>query len=516
MGNSIPMLLAALAAGGFNQGNPIDDAANEALKSVIQYGGTGGTGRSGYNFVPEDVEPQAILASWTDAQLNFFRRIPHIKAASPRHEFQRITTHDPQGMHRAMTTDEGGLGQTSAFQGERVIIHLKEIQAVNVATQLAIETKTLNLYGTTNALDANRTAQMLGLKARMGLNGWWMNDSTDTNENNWQGWFQQWVAAHANSVLYPDNPFNLPTEYWRDPRVTGGNAGPLTRDAVLDASHIVNQHGQGRMTDLWTDSMMVKAAQKELQGSLVTEFIEVDAKKALGLVSGAPVKGYTLGGIQTSLLTDYFLDPDLYWIEFTATPSDGAPAAPGAAPSTAVAAGGAKSLWQASDVLGTVKYKVQPINKKGMGTASAASAATNPVVGDKVTVTWNSSPDATGYRILRNTYLQPNKYYEIGRVGNTAGALSFVDYNWLIPGARWAIGFEMGAGLSQDSDTLYPANASQNTIAMADLNGRGLTRRELAAINNSQREMVFAFTAPQLNLPRRMVFLPNLLDAVRS
>jgi hypothetical protein len=526
--NFNPALLAALAAasnGGPNEG---DAAIAEALKSVIQYGGSTGLGRSGLDFIPEDVEAQAHIATWTDQQLTFFRRVPHTKADSLRHEFQRYRSHDPQGMHRAITVAEGGIGQSSAYTGERVVIHLKEWQRLNVVTKAQSMIPTIGVMGSTSALETNRSGILISFKAQMGLLSWWM---TDSDPNCPDGWVEQFKTYHADPVLYPDTPYNMPPHYWRDPRVLNtygqlvpgqsAKPGPLTYDAVTSGIETVNDHGQGRMNNLWTDVSMHAALQREFRQGTGTgsgpEYVEVTSKAAAGITIGNPVKGINLGGIVCAPLVDPFLNPTKYhWNEFTETPSAGAPATPAAAPSGVAAAGGNKSLFQADDASASIKYKVQPVNADGQGTASAASAAINVAAGDKVTLTWDSAADTVVYRILRNTKQNLVQFYEIGRVANTGGELTFIDYNWLIPGARWAIGFEMSAGLSDDSASMYPANAGVNTICMADLQGKGIQREPIPQVASTIAERLITWSAPQLNLPGKMVVYPNLLPAERS
>lgn len=526
--NFNPALLAALAAAGGANPNEGDAAVAEALKSVIQYGGSTGLGRSGLDFIPEDVEAQAHIATWTDQQLTFFRRVPHIKAESLRHEFQRYRSHDPQGMHRSITVAEGGIGQSSAYTGERVVIELKEWQRLNVVTTAQSMIPTIGVMGSTSALETNRSGILINFKAQMGLLSWWM---TDSDPNCPDGWIQQFKTYHQDAVAWPDTPYNLPPFYWRDPRVlnaygllTSGQSakpGPLGHDRVLDGITTVNTYGEGRMNNLWTDAEILAGLQKEFRsgpsGGVGPEYVEVDSKAAMGLITGTPVKGINLGGIVCAPLVDPFLNPTKhYWPEFTTTPSSGAPATPAAAPAGVAAAGGAKSLFQADDASASIKYKVQPVNANGCGLASAASAAVNVAAADKVTLTWDSAADTVTYRILRNTKQNLLQYYEIGRVANTGGELTFIDYNWLIPGARWAIGFEMSAGLSADSASMYPANAGVNTLCMADLQGKGIQRQPVPQVASTIAERLITWSAPQLNLPGKMVVYPNLLLAERS
>lgn len=483
-----------------------EQTVGEALKAVTA-GGSTGTLAQGQ--VQEDLEPIARNQLFGEEDFVQLRRIPSVRAKSLDHKFVRIDSYGD--LHGALYQEEGGVGVQTALRTSRTSVDIKTVSHVNKATGEAIDVETIDVLGAKNVLVSNRKACMFALHFKISMHSWYADNRKTENDRVWAGFLQQHEVFHASAGLYPNNPLNMPETYLVDMR-----GAPLDRETVETIGLTLYEEGWGRLTD----GCMTPKTSKLFQGDLQTlnaGRYDLNAEKMPdgGIIVGQPVRGVRHQGGDCVFYVDNTISARYYHADPSAnsawSPESGAPARP-AAPAAAVDAGPhAQSKWVAADLptaTYSIKYKIQAENRKGYSQSSVATAAVVAVAGCKVTLTWDSSADALGYRVLRNSPEKPTEYFEIGRVTNDGPALEFVDYNHFLPGFDQAFFHEMRhPNLKQ---VRLPKNAEDNAICFADLNGMGIRTKPIYENGDFKAELILTRRAPQLNQPRRLVRVINV------
>lgn len=482
----------------------------EALKAVTA-GGPAGINQQGQ--VPQDLEVEARNQLFGEEDFVGLRRIPSIPAKSLKHEFQRVVSYGD--LHGALYQDEGGAGTQTALGTEPVQVTVKTVSHVNKITGEAAEQETVDILGSRNPKESNRTASMRILHFKISMHAWFGDSRGTTSDRAWEGFIQQHRQVHADAAVHPNNPFNMPPEYLID---MGGK--PLNRETVRHMGRIIYEEGWGRLTD----GLMTPLASDQFQGDVETnlkpERTDIDATRLAdgGVIIGTPVRGVRHQGGDCLFYPDNTISPRYFHADPSVNPKwnpePGAPVRP-AAPQIAVqdnnGGGYPQSRWKNADLPGaayTLTYKIQAENKKGYSQSSPASASVVAVAGGRNVVTFNSSADALGYRILRNSPEEPTKWYEVGRVKNDAAVLTFTDYNWILPGFHRAFFTEMR--YPGQKRVRLPKNAQDNAICFADLNGKGVRAKRLWETGDFEAELIYVRRTPQLNQPRRLIEVINI------
>lgn len=480
----------------------------EAFKAVTA-GGAGGINAQGQ--VPQDLEIEARNQLFDEEDFVVLRRIPSVEAKSLKHEFQRVTSYGD--LHGALFQDEGGVGEQTSLSTEPAEVHIKTASQVNKVTGEAIDQETIEILGSRNPLVSNRTASMHVLHFKISFRAWFEDNSKTANDRAWAGFFQQHREYHADSALYPNDPFQMPPgTYLVDLR-----GKPLTREHVKKAGRVMYEEGWGRLTDGLMTPLTSEGFQGEVEALNAGRY-DMNAEKLPdgGIIVGNPVRGVRTNGGDCIFYPDNTISPRYYHADPSENhrwvPASGTPVRPAAPTLVVTAAGGlgagdaAKSRWAAADLPAgayEVLYKIQAENKKGYSQSSVASAAVVALAGCRVVGSFNSDATALGYRILRNSPEEPTKFYEIDRVKNTGPVLGFTDWNWIIPGFHQGALIEMR--YPNQKLVRLPKRAKDNAIAFADLKGKNVQVKPLYEQGDYKAELLYVRRAPQLNQPKRLI-----------
>lgn len=496
--------------------------SGESLKSVVVSGGVTGINYLGQDIVPQDLEIVARNWLWKQSMLKLLAKTPMVKARSRQHQWPRIRSYG--NIRSALHMPEGGRPTGTSGRADLAQVWLTTQGRLNRVTGMAEAQDTVEVMGSRNPFVSNRRMVLELFQLQRAVNMLFDRTDTTTNPEAWKGIYQQMEEYWADPVLYPDNPLNMPV----------GKVGPLVDvRGHLTRSHVeaANEHFQnnfGNATDLFIDLNTARAFQGQLESGAFTGGVNVERLNMAnpdgdGVVIGAPVRGIgTLSGM-LKLTVDKSLEPQYRTAMYGPggfVASEGAPAQP-AAPAVNVPVGAvAASRWAAGDIPGaaTIEYRIQAYNERGESLPSNSTGAGAVVVGvnGRVVLTWNGAADATGYRVLRNNptiYTASGRglveFWEVGRVKNVGGVLTFTDYNHSVAGYTEAIMVEFAHPAKQGSKLVYPVDATENTIAMADLAG-GMRSVRLPSLGDYSEEMIFYRQHPVLYIPTRIVRFMNI------
>lgn len=491
----------------------MDSQVYEVLKGIAQ-GGSNGMGADGQNLTREDLEPIARNTLWSDQQHQAMRRVPSFGAAQPKHEFALLKS--VGNMWNSRVVAEFQTPRREAFRGRRGETFVGMLAVQNAASLQARLSKQTKVLGESDPFIANKNALVKLLQAQKNVE-LWHGDTRTSHVPSYQmkGIFQQHEVAHANSGTYPNNPLYMPTTYLVDCR-----GRRPTRLQVQQAAGLIRE-AWGCASDFACPARVFEDFQFQIEDGFQTERLMVKEEDGRPIRIGQPVGGIWTPYGAVDFFEDGFIGRDWRFSAPSEQDSefvydDDALSAPDA-PSVSVNDAAAGSLWQAADVADAVeiKYKIQPIGTDGViGRISAASSVAAVGTGDSVSVTFTTVASAAAYRVLRNSADFPSRYYEIGRVANSAESLTFVDKNHIMPGMDQGAIYEMAMPRVMKGGEIHSLAASEidNVISLAylgDREGPGQTQG-LPAMFAGSAEMIYEFVGPMLSQPRRLVRFINM------
>lgn len=478
----------------------------EGLKAVLA---AGSNGLNTMGFVPQNLEQQAHVTLWGRDDLHFVRELPEVDAESVFHEFEVVDEYGTV-MGSPLFQAESGLGTQTAYSGKRHVTRIVTLSHVNKVSGLARAQRNLSVLGSTDPLVSNREAQMRVHLFKKAVQLIFCEADASMSTLRFAGILEQFWKKNA-SAAFADKPKSVDPQLMVDLR-----GKPLSRKHVESASTSMFSDGWGAFNRLYMDPDVSKGFQDEIQVNFPVERVTM-GQTPNELIIGSPVAGVKGQGGIVYFKVDNSFHPQFYYTD----PADeaarkgkpyayeaGSPAKPVAAPTVAVAANVAGSLWQAADIPAApaIKYKIQPENNFGIGPISDASAAAAIAANGRNTVSWPSAADALSYKILRNSVDDPNRYFVIGEVKNNAANLSFVDLNHWMPGTSVAVGFEMRA--PKTASNRLNANASDNAVRAAKL--EGLHTEPMGKIGDYFWELLLERMAPELVQCLRMRVFFNI------
>ena len=480
----------------------------EGLKAVLA-GGTNGLNASG--FVPENLEQQAHVTLWDRDDLHFIRELPEVDATSVFHEFEVVDDYGSV-MGSPLFQAESGLGAQTAYSGKRHVTRIVTLSHVNKVSGLARAQKNIEVLGSTDPLVSNRNAQMLVHLFKKAVQTIFCEADASMSTLRFSGLLEQFWKKNA-SAAFADKPKGVDPQLMVDLR-----GKPLTRKHIELASTSMFSDGWGSLNRIYMDPDVSQGFQGEIETNFPVERLTM-GQAPNELIIGAPVAGVKAQGGIVFFKVDNSFHPQFYYTD----PADeaarkgkpytyesGSPAKPVAAPTVAVAANIAGSLWQAADIPAApaIKYKVQPCNNFGIGPISDASAAAAIAANGRNTVSWASAADALSYKVFRNSVDDPNRYFVIGEVKNNGANLSFVDLNHWMPGTSVAVGFEMR--VPKTATNRLNARAKDNAVRAAKL--EGLHTEPMGKLGDFVWELLLERMAPELVQALRMRVFFNVAN----